>query len=114
MCGLVRQCVCGVFLSQRMFLIYQGEDGEAGDPGSVGEPGISVSHVASISPPCLAQPRPFFAPSLRPFIDCLFICWCPRVPKAMSGRRVTLALPVQLGLQDPEEHQGRTDPKATL
>lgn len=27
---------------------------------------------------------------------------------------MTLALPVQLVLQDPEEHQGRMEPKATL
>lgn len=36
------------------------------------------------------------------------------VVKVTWGKRVTLAHPVQLGLQDPEEHQARTDPKATL
>lgn len=48
------------------------------------------------------------------FIDWHFICWCPRVLKAMWGRRVTLGLPVQLDLQDQEENQGKTEPKATL
>lgn len=109
-CGLVCHCVCGVFLSYRMFPPLQGEDGEAGDPGSAGEPGIAVSHVASFLLP-LSQNHIL---SLRPFIDCHFVCWCPRVLKAMWGRRVTLALLVQQGLQDPEEHQERTDPKATL
>lgn len=36
------------------------------------------------------------------------------VVKAMWGKRGTLAPPVQPGLPDPEEHQGRMDPKATL
>lgn len=33
--------------------------------------------------------------------------------KAMWGKRVTQAHLVPLGLQDPEEHRERTDPKAT-
>lgn len=105
--------VC-VFLFYWVCPLYQGEVGEAGDPGSVGEPGIAVSHITCILPFWLAQHHPFFTFSLFPFNDCHLICWRPRVLKAMWGRRVTLVLPVQLGLQDPEEHQARTDPKATL
>lgn len=36
------------------------------------------------------------------------------VPKVMLGKRVILVLPVQLAPLDPEEHQEKTDPKATL
>lgn len=36
------------------------------------------------------------------------------VPKAMSEKRGILVLPVQLAPLDPEEHQEKTDPKATL
>lgn len=74
----------------------------------------SIHFHLSLSPSCLAQFCPFFAVSHRHFIDRYFICWCLRVLKAMWARRVTLALLAQLGLQDPEEYQGRTDPKATL
>lgn len=49
-----------------------------------------------------------------PFSDCHFTCWYCRVLKVMWGRRVTLARLVQLGLQDPEEHQEKMVPKATL
>lgn len=64
---------------------------------------------------------PFLSCSTLSFLRCLSSPFhqlsfhmCSRVLTAIWGRRVTLALPEQLGLQDPEEHQGRMDPKATL
>lgn len=64
---------------------------------------------------------PFLSCSTSSFLRCLSSPFhqlsfhmCSRVLTAIWGRRVTLALPEQLGLQDPEEHQGRMDPKATL
>lgn len=42
--------VYGVFLLLNMPLCSQGDDGETGVPGTVGEPGITVSNTASIFP----------------------------------------------------------------
>lgn len=44
-----------VFLSFWIFPLFQGEDGEAGNPGAVGYPGVAVSHITSVSSfsPCL-------------------------------------------------------------
>lgn len=63
-------CACGIcasvccVISSCALLLSQGEDGEAGNPGSVGELGAAVSHVNSIFPSGLAQHRPLFALSL--------------------------------------------------
>lgn len=40
---------CVLFSLTKTFPPNQGEDGEAGDPGPVGEPGIPVSHIGFMS-----------------------------------------------------------------
>lgn len=43
-----------------MLFHVKGEDGEAGDPGPVGEPGAAVSNVAYISLSWLIEPHSSF------------------------------------------------------
>lgn len=98
-----------VFLSYWIcnFFFYQGEDGEAGDPGQAGERGIVVSHVASPLP----VPRPFLAPSLRPFIVISFLSQGVRGDvgdKGDSGR------PGAAGLPGPRGTPGEDGPKGNL
>lgn len=91
-----------------MQLCWQGDDGDVGDPGPVGQHGVIVSRTASISPSI------FFWSSFPVFSLLALICVTVRVLKGMSVRRGTLAFLELLDLLDLEGYRERMDLKAPL